>query len=198
MVTIHPIKLTGNWVGGFALDMQTLSSEYLGDDEYGHPMFDTKRPEFGELVFRLKYRSDLSVSGDIIAVTADFLTNTWRITQALDGIIPIPPSKTDRIFQPVIEIAKGISVNLKLPLFQNALLKTKPTPELKNIEEHAKRTEILSKVLTCDSSLIKNKNLLLFDDLFGSGATFQIATKILYEQGEANKVYVLALAKKRT
>jgi hypothetical protein len=70
MVEINPKPITGNWTEGFALDFHTLSSEYIGDDEYGHPQFDTKRSDVGELLYRLKYGKDKSVLGDIIAIAS--------------------------------------------------------------------------------------------------------------------------------
>jgi hypothetical protein len=58
VVEIHPRILRGPWDGGFALDWHTLSSTYIGDNPFGHPMFDTKRPPVGQLLFQLKYRND--------------------------------------------------------------------------------------------------------------------------------------------
>lgn len=55
MVNINPKKLAGRWRAGYALDHHTTSSVYLGDDELGHPAFDTKRSEIGELLYQLKY-----------------------------------------------------------------------------------------------------------------------------------------------
>lgn len=51
-------KLEGSWDLGYALHKHTLSSVYLGDDEYGHPRFDTTRSEPGESLYQLKYRGD--------------------------------------------------------------------------------------------------------------------------------------------
>jgi hypothetical protein len=48
MVTISPRKLVGKWTVGYSLDVHTTGSTYLGDDEYGHPQFDTQRSEIGE------------------------------------------------------------------------------------------------------------------------------------------------------
>lgn len=55
------IEITGNWAKGFALGLHTLSSKYLGEDEFGHKHFDTIRTEIGELVYQLKYKKDNSV-----------------------------------------------------------------------------------------------------------------------------------------
>jgi hypothetical protein len=48
-----PRRINGAWREGFALDLHTLSSEYVGDDEFGHPRFDTIRTEIGELLYQL-------------------------------------------------------------------------------------------------------------------------------------------------
>jgi predicted amidophosphoribosyltransferase len=44
---------------------------------------------------------------------------------------------------------------------------------------------------------IKGKTVLLFDDLYDTGATFRAITNAVYEQGGASKVKVLALTKTR-
>ncbi len=48
-------KIAGNWSSGYALDKHVLSSEFLGHNEWGHPMFDTTRSEVGEAAYQLKY-----------------------------------------------------------------------------------------------------------------------------------------------
>ncbi len=35
-------KLEGNWKNGIAYDLHTLSSTYLGQNEFGHDRYDTK------------------------------------------------------------------------------------------------------------------------------------------------------------
>ncbi|SPR99559.1 hypothetical protein [Cupriavidus taiwanensis] len=53
-------ELHGNWDLGFALDKHTRSSIYLGEDAWGHAMFETKRSPAGEALYQLKYRQDWS------------------------------------------------------------------------------------------------------------------------------------------
>jgi len=36
-------EITGNWDQGYVLHKHVLSSIYLGENEYGHPQFDTTR-----------------------------------------------------------------------------------------------------------------------------------------------------------
>ena len=45
MVNTRPMKIPGRWRDGYTLDYHTISSTYLGDDEFGHAQFDSKRSE---------------------------------------------------------------------------------------------------------------------------------------------------------
>ena len=197
MINISPIKLSNNWFEGFALDLHTLSSEFLGYDEFGHEVFDTKRSEIGELLYRLKYKSDKSSLKEILDATVNFLSNEWKISRILDGILPVPPSRS-RTFQPVIEIARGISSMLQVCLHEGFLIKVKETPELKNVYEYQKRLELLTDAFATKNLSLEGKNVLLLDDLYRSGATFNAITRVLCEKGMVNKVYVLALTKTRS
>ena len=60
MSAINPRKIAGRWIEGVALDLHTISSIYVGVNEHGRDMFDTKRSELGELLVRLKYKGDQS------------------------------------------------------------------------------------------------------------------------------------------
>lgn len=70
MISLHPIKLSGNWHEGFALDTHTVSSTFLGHNEYGHAVFDNQYSQIGELLYKLKSKRDKTVLSDIIEVTA--------------------------------------------------------------------------------------------------------------------------------
>jgi len=199
MVTVNPRRVYGNWFEGYTLDLHTISSIFLGYDEFGHEFFDTKRSDLGELLYKLKYKQDNNVLADIIIISANFLITKWKINGILDGIISMPPSRTHRKIQPVIEISRGLSLALKIPLFEDILRKREEQPELKRVFDYHDRVEILKDnfVIADRFGLIKEKQILLFDDLFRSGATLNAATEAIYEKGKAHKVYVLALTRTR-
>jgi len=198
MITINPKKLHGSWFEGYALDLHTLSSEFLGYDAYGHGVFDSKRSELGELLYKLKNKSDKSVINDIVDIVVNFLKLEWKISGNIEGIIPIPPSKTVRVFQPVIELANGISSAMAIKLYSDCLIKAKETPELKNIYDFHERMELLKDIYNIKDNVLLNKKVLLFDDLYRSGATLNAATNVLYKKGKVDRVYVLALTKTRS
>ena len=105
----------------------TINSEFLGYDSNGHAQFETKRSELGELVFRLKNRSDKATWAPIADTATEFLRG-WRIQ--FDALVPVPPSR-HREFQPVVEIVQALGVTLPKPVLMNAVTKVKETPELK-------------------------------------------------------------------
>ncbi len=197
MININPIELQGNWEKGFALDLHTLESVHVGDSPSGHPLFDTKRTGLGDLVFRLKNRGDKSVIGDIVNTVSTFLENDWKIIKILDCIIPVPPSNLDRTFQPVIEIAESLCGALNIHICDDSLVKEKATPELKGILGYPRRMEILKDAFNIQNDAIENQNVLLFDDLYRSGASLQVITEVLYKKGKVKNVYVLTLTKTR-
>lgn len=199
MIKINPQKIEGGRYEGYALDLHTTSSVFLGYDGYGHEQFDTKRSEMGELLYRLKYKSDKSVLDDIVNTAAEFLKNRRSIANNVDAIIPVPPSKSGRSIQPVIRVAKGISLKLQIPVYQNVLTKVEETPELKDIYDYNQRLKLLKNAFdVVDASRTSGKNILLLDDLYRSGATVDAIVHTLLVKGKVKKVYVLALTRTRS
>ncbi|EPG0265713.1 ComF family protein, partial [Neisseria gonorrhoeae] len=58
------------------------------------------------------------------------------------------------------------------------------------------KLEILNNSITIDNIDLSNKNILVIDDLFDSGATLEISTEKLFSKN-ARSVIVLAMTKTR-
>jgi competence protein ComFC len=195
MVNIKPLRLPGRWREGVALDYHTVGSTYLGDDEFGHPIFDTQRTELGELLYRLKYRLDNSVVDEIAIAAATFITS-WNT--GIDIIIPVPPSRSVRPLQPVLTLAESLSRKLNIPNVIDAVVTVKDIPELKNVYDYDERLRLLQGVHVIQSSIVEGKRILLFDDLYRSGATMNTITAALYDHGLAADVFALAITRTRS
>ena len=191
-IAIHPRKLTGPWTLGYALDFQTSSSTFIGYNAFGHPEFDTKRPPVGEMLYRLKNRGDSTAIEPLAEAAASFI-KSWPI----DAIVPIPPSNTTRKRQPVIEVAKEISKRTGVPLCAAGIAKLKNTRQLKDVFDRAKRDEILAGAFAVDRKQTQTRTLLVFDDLFRSGATAAAVTRLLLSDGAAAQAYLLTLTQTR-
>lgn len=193
MAAINPQKIAGNWRSGYALDVHTTDSVYIGDNAYGHPQFDNTYSELGALLNRLKYKSDQTAAPEIIATAADFL----RPSRAkFDLIVPVPPS-TPRAVQPVILMANGIGAALGLPVI-SCITTTRPTAQLKSITDPTERQQALAGLHAVDATQTIGKNVLLFDDLFRSGSTMNAITDVLLQQGKAANVYVFTITRTRS
>jgi competence protein ComFC len=193
-IEINPRHLEGGpWTDGYALDIHTLGSTFLGNNSAGYPMFDTKRSAAGELLYRLKYRSDQTAVDPLAEAAATFVQKTWHV--AIDAIVPAPPSNVRKI-QPVDVVAKALAARLKIPVCTECLKKVKQTPQLKDVTEYDKRADALKDAFTVAPEHTTGKSLLLFDDLYGSGATVGHIVEVLKNQGKAKAVYLLTLTTK--
>ena len=192
-VETNPKK--GDWDEGYALDIHTISSTHVGDNEYGHPIFATTRSPLGELLYQLKYRADPAATEPIVEAVREFLTKSgWNF----ELIVPMPSSTGQRKLQPVIEIARGLSRVLNTPLCEKCVLKVKSTPQLKNIYDFSERQRILAGAFAVSKRETAGKRLLLFDDLYRSGATMSAVARVLKGDGGARSVYALALTYTRS
>lgn len=193
MIAVHPKEIRGSWDQGYALDVHTISSTMIGYNEFGHPEFDTLRSELGEMVYRLKYKGDKGVIVPIVDTIGEFVKN-WGIHP--EAIVPMPPSK-QRSFQPVLEIGGELSRSMNLPLHTDCLKKTKTTQQMKDVGDFGARVAALETAFACDKA-VEGKAVLLFDDLFQSGATMNVAARALKGQGLVKSVYALALTRTRS
>jgi predicted amidophosphoribosyltransferase len=184
--------LKGNWDNGLAVDLHTLKSTPVGVNEYGHIIFDTTYTRLGELVNKCKYHNDKSVIPEIVNCVAPVV----GVLGDFDVIIPVPPSNV-RSFQPVSELAKLLGERLKISQLDGCF-NCKPHSELKGISDPERRTEILrSSISIAQIPNIKNRSILVFDDLYRSGATLRVVCDLL-RQYEPARLCVLCLTKTRS
>ena len=194
MANVHAMRIPGRWRDGYALDYHTLSSTCLGDDEFGHPMFDTKRSEVGELLYRLKYQSDQSTIPEIVDAAATFVTS-WN--PGVEVVVPVPASRA-RALQPVLLLGDALAKRLKIPFLPDCVAKVREVPELKNVYEYDERLRLLAGAHAVDPARVQGRRILLFDDLYRSGATMNAITALLYDQGAAPDVFALTITRTRS
>lgn len=195
MVATNPMPISGPWDDGFALDLHTVNSQYLGDDAYGNPQFDTTRSPVGELLYQLKYRSDRSAAEALCQTAVEFVKNRrW----APNLIISVPPSRPGRRFQPVPFLASGVGKLLGYPVCEDCVVKTKKTSELKSIYDYQERLEQLKDAYSVATEKTAGCDVLVIDDLYRSGATLEAVTGALRTNGKVGKVFALTFTRTRS
>jgi len=194
-VEINPRRLHGPWDEGYALDIHTLSSTPIGYDGYGHMQFETAYSPVGELLYRLKSKQDPSVVPSLVDAIEGFLA-TWH-RPSIDLIVPVPPTK-QRKYPPVLLVATALSERLHVPVSTDCIVKVKRTAQLKDLLEYDKRMAELDGAFTVATAQTEGKEILLFDDLYRSGATTSTITNLLKKEGKAKAVRLLTLTRTRT
>ncbi|WP_186055095.1 ComF family protein [Burkholderia gladioli] len=187
-------KLQGSWDLGYALHKHTLSSVYVGDDEWGHARFDNTRSEPGEALYQLKYRSDWDQVEPLAAqVQATLLPLFGKI-----GLIVPMPASTVRAKQPVNELAYALGRLTGIPVFDEIVTKT-PVPSgstpLKNMHTRAEKDAALAGRFGINQCITNEGhwNALLLDDLFDTGATMDAVCQALRTYRKINRIYAAAI-----
>jgi predicted amidophosphoribosyltransferase len=184
-------QIAGPWDQGWVLDKHMLKSVYIGDNEAGHPQFENTRTEVGEATFQLKYRQKWAEAPKLAQVVADSICPKLK---NIGFVLPMPASN-QRARQPVSEVAKHLGGILKVPVFENVLVKKPTGKSLKDLQAKDAKLAALEGTMVLNDE-IANKgrwNVLLIDDLYDSGASMEVATQALRGYEKVGKIYVAAL-----
>lgn len=183
-----PIQLFGTWQEGYALDVYMESSEYIGEDVFGHPMFDNTYSQVGKLLHRMKYNGRENTSWDIVRLYDEFLTH-WMGDKYIDAIIAVPPTNV-RNEQPVFLFAEALSERSHIPFSPDVLEKVS-FEQAKNMPRGEKKLKgaIVQKLMAK-----RMCNILLVDDFYSSGATARECVSVLRRDEQIKNIYYLAIA----
>lgn len=136
-----------------------------------------------------------SILTDLIIKYTDSLNPKLNLLNPI--IVPIPlysRRERERGFNQSKLLAKNLAEKLNLE-FYDTLLRVKATKsqaQTRDSEERAENVEECFKII--NPEFVKEKNIILIDDVFTSGATINEAVKIL-KQNSAKKILALVIAK---
>ncbi|MBD3410581.1 MAG: hypothetical protein GF419_10310 [Ignavibacteriales bacterium] len=195
-----PLELSGEWDFGFALDSHVDYSEYKGKNAYGFDTYKNTYTPIGELLYQIKYRSAyeyIAALTDLVVKAIDYAPRVSEETKSADIILPVPPSNRNRPLQPVYEIAKNIGEALEIPVRFDILKKITSTKQVKSLSDKREKQQILRNAFQlCRAEELNGKRVLLFDDLFQTGATMSTLTKLIQQHADA-MIVAMALTKTR-
>ena len=188
----NPRKIPGRWREGYALDLHSVSSEYLGDDQFGQARFATTYTEAGKLLNRLKYSADKSAVKPLVQALVKFLLD-WL--PEFDLIVPVPPTRR-RPEQPVLLLAQELGRRMAVDVDASCVTKKAGLPAIKDVRGYDARMKVLEAAFTVKG--VEGRNVLLFDDIYDSGATIDAVAKALYDKGRVASVVALAVTQTRS
>lgn len=114
-----------------------------------------------------------------------------------DMIIPVPIGKKRKIERGYNQsdlIAKKLSKRWNINFEPNILKKVKETPKQSKLTARERQKNIKNAFEIIDVEVIKDKKIIVFDDIFTTGATVNEISKLLIKCG-ANAVYIMVIAR---
>lgn len=112
-----------------------------------------------------------------------------------DIIVPVPSHKTTkqkRGYNPAYVLAKELSKIMNKP-FEDILYKTRLTQNQKFLDYTERQNNLENSMTLLNKSIIKNKTILIIDDIITTGATIEACAKLLIN---AKKIYGCAVARR--
>ena len=151
---------------------------------------------FQSLAHALKYKKMPSLGVKLGRFAADSISS--YIFPPFDCVIPIPLHRTrlrERGYNQAEQIALGLTASLGIPISAGTLLRTQYTKTQTKLNREERQTNLQSAFSVNSRQIedIREKNILLVDDVFTTGATMETAADSLLEQGAA-KIYGFTLA----
>ena len=98
--------------------------------------------------------------------------------------------------QPVVDLVRQVGERLGLSVIEGAIVKSKVTLQMKDIDDWAERQRVLTEAVHAGIIGVKDQSVLLLDDLTESGSTLRRSAQVLLES-EAKAVYALVLTRTR-
>jgi len=149
------------------------------------------------MIWQLKYRNKTNHAQILASLLIDYL-KSLKIELGKFLVLPMPLSqkrRRDRGYNQAELLAKIVAESFGLPLETGHLIRqkdAKPQMEVKDWQE--RRKNIMNCFGVANPVLIKNKSIILVDDVFTSGATMSEAVHALKDFG-AKKIIGLVVAK---
>ncbi len=148
------------------------------------------------LIHAFKYGQKTGLRHLFIDLMASFIRTYGLDIAQFDIIVPIPLSPTrlrERGYNQARLLGEGMAREFSLPLSVNHLIRRRHTQPQTLLDEKERWTNMEGAFTIEHSKILKQRNILIVDDLLTTGATASEAARTLKEAG-AGTVGVLALA----
>ena len=137
------------------------------------------RLELTPLLTNLLYRAGLDIFDEIDAVVAVPL-HRYRFMK--------------RKYNQAEVLAKSLSKKIDKPYLPSVIIRKRATKSQGHMKTAARKKNVAGAFKVKNHVLIKNKNILIIDDVFTTGATLNECTKVLRRNG-AQHIFILTLAR---
>lgn len=148
-------------------------------------------------MFKYKYIRDLAQPLGKIIINFLYQAELNLLFDDSYFLIPISLHRKrlfERGFNQSELLAQVIVQEFKIPIINNVLKRKRNTKSQTKLKEKERRKNIKNAFVCLQPEIIKNKNIILFDDILTTGATLMEAARVLKKFG-AKEIIGLVLAK---
>ena len=151
--------------------------------------------ETASLIYKLKYNNRPDIGEDIGRVMANEMA-VAKYFDGIDALVPVPLSRKrmrQRGYNQSEQIARGISAVTLLPVITKALCRKNFTKSQTALNRQQRQENVAETFELRDGNLLRNKHVLLIDDVCTTGATL-IACANAIKNIEGIRISVLTLS----
>lgn len=148
------------------------------------------------LIHQFKYNGKERLGSVFGKLLAGFIKEYDVPITAIDGIIPVPlhPSKLrEREYNQAEILAAAVSRDFDKPLITRALVRNRPTITQTELPQEQRQNNVLGCFNVAAKEAVREKNILIVDDVLTTGATASEAARTLKSAGSA-VIFVLTIA----
>jgi len=154
------------------------------------------------LILRLKYNAESHVATALAPYAAAVLTSKEQVASSKKRwllsavLVPVPLCKKrekTRGYNQALLLAKEISKTTGIPVESSAIIRIKRTSPQKEMTVRERANNLKDAFEITNAELVKNKKIILVDDVFTSGSTVNECARVLMGAG-AKQVNVLTIA----
>lgn len=163
---------------------------------YNELAFEFLYEDIRDLILEYKFKNKSYLSNTFVKILLQdkILCDKLKL---YDIIIPVPMSKNkkaNRGYNQTELISKKIAEKLNIEYQNKSLIKKKTNKTQSSLKEKQRFENVKNVFGIENENIIKNKNIIIFDDIVTTGATVNECAKVLKKVGAKN-ILVLAIAK---
>lgn len=139
------------------------------------------RTELGDCVYHAKYNNNIIKANKLVKHFANFISQHPLYKQA-DYLLPVPYFGEKKFDLPTFLVNK-LNQHFDKVSINQAVQKTKKTPEMKNITDPLEKFEHMVDCYSVVDNVFDKRTIIIVDDLYHTGTTIEALEKIVSNAG---------------
>lgn len=181
---------------GRPFEFQIIEEPLCGTCCTKEPIFKKARTAFvydaysRELILPFKHGDKTEMTP---LLTTFLMTAGAELFPEIDVILAVPLHKTrliKRKYNQAGLLAKSVAIKAQKPYLPHVLIRHKATPSQGHMKSADRKKNVAGAFNIKHADLIKNKRILLIDDVYTTGATLNECAKVLLKHGAKNVSYL--------